>query len=140
VNANEALILNLTEVRRRSLALWNGIPSDRLHWKPDHAAMTCIEMVRHVLEGEILYMWMLDRGESLESEDSPFTGREVTNVEDDVAFESPYRIQLIELIRSYTPRISNRGKWTGPTKDTFVVRATSFCEWVTTRLCTRVTC
>lgn len=99
---NDVLILNLDEIRRRSLKVWAAIPADSLDWRPDSEAMTCIEMVRHVLEGEIHYMWMLQRGGSLASDNSPFTGRPLTTVDDDVAFELPYRRELIEMIRSFT--------------------------------------
>jgi uncharacterized damage-inducible protein DinB len=103
VNSTELLVLNVEEVRRRSLKVWNGIPADRIHWKPDAQAMTCIEVVRHVLEGEFLYMSMLRAGKSVASEQSPFTSRPYTDIEAEVAFSAPYRRMLLDLLRSYTP-------------------------------------
>jgi uncharacterized damage-inducible protein DinB len=102
MNANELLVLNLEEVRRRSLKVWNGIPVDRMHWKPDAQAMTCIEVVRHVLEGEFLYTSMLKAGRSVDSGQSPFADRPYTDVEAEVEFASPYHKALIDLVRSYT--------------------------------------
>lgn len=102
MTANEALVLNLEEIRRRSLTLWHGIPGDRLHWKPDAEAMSCIDMVRHVLEGEFLYMSMLEAGRSVDADQSPFTGRPCLDVDTEVGFARPYRERLLALIRSYT--------------------------------------
>lgn len=98
----ELLVLNLEEVRRRSIKLWQGIPADRLQWRPDADAMTCIEMVRHVLEGEWLYMQMLRSGGSLASDDSPFNPRPYTDVAAERAFAEPYRREFLELVGSYT--------------------------------------
>jgi hypothetical protein len=104
VKSTDILILNLEEIRRRGLKVWQGIPDDRLDWKPDPEAMTSIEMVRHVLEGEFLYMSMLERGGSLPSEDSPFKSRSYGDVESEVSFARPYRQQLLELIATYSER------------------------------------
>lgn len=35
MNTIDLLLLNLTEVRRRSIKIWKTIPSDKLDWKPD---------------------------------------------------------------------------------------------------------
>ena len=98
----ELLLLNLEEVRRRSVKVWRGIPGERLRWQPDAGAMTCIEMVRHVLEGEWLYMQMLRGGGSLASDESPFNPRPYTDVADELAFAAPYRREFLELVGSYT--------------------------------------
>ena len=98
----ELLILNFEEVRRRSVKIWQSIPPDGLQWKPTLEAMTCIEMVRHVLEGEWLYMQMLRSGGSLESESSPFNPRPYTRVQDEIAFAEPYRKEFLDLVRSYS--------------------------------------
>src|SRR5919205_3835019 len=106
----ELLTLNSEEVRRRSVKVWRGIPADRLQWKPDAEAMTCIEMVRHVLEGEWLYMQMLRRGGSLESEESPFNPRPYTDVAAELAFAEPYRKEFLGLVGSYTAEELNTRK------------------------------
>ncbi len=102
MNPNDLLILNLEEVRRRSMKVWHGIRPHHLDWKPDAEAMTCIELVRHVLEGEYLYMSMLKSGGSLPSEDSPWTARPYTNIEAEIAFADPYRKEFLNLSGSYT--------------------------------------
>ena len=54
---SELIILNFTEIRRRSIKLWIGLPESCNDWKPNEKAMTAIEMVRHVLEAD--YGWNL---------------------------------------------------------------------------------
>jgi uncharacterized damage-inducible protein DinB len=100
--STELLILNFEEVRRRSIKVWQGIPAERLQWKPEAEAMSCVEMVRHVLEGEWLYMQMLRSGGSLESDESPFNPRPYTNVASEIAFAEPYRREFLKLVGSYT--------------------------------------
>ena len=74
----DVILLNAREVRRRSEIAWRGIPPDSLQWKPDPQARSAIEMVRHVLEGEYLYMQIARerRGRSLRSATrlSPYNG------------------------------------------------------------------
>jgi uncharacterized damage-inducible protein DinB len=102
MKAADILALNLEEVRRRSVKIWLAIPAGRLLWKPDEGAMSCVEVVRHVLEGEHLYTLMLRSGGSLPSDDTPFAGRPYTSVEDELAFAEPYRRETLELVRSYS--------------------------------------
>lgn len=52
MNSIDLLILNFEEVRRRSIKIWRGIPHQFLTWKPDEAALTIQEMIRHVLDAE----------------------------------------------------------------------------------------
>src|SRR2546423_1751411 len=102
MKSTDLLILNLEEVRRRSIKIWHGIPPEHLHWKPDPEAMTCIEMVRHVLEGEWLYMQMLRIGGSLESEASPFNPRIYSDAAAEIGFAEPYRKEFLSFVSSYT--------------------------------------
>jgi hypothetical protein len=51
----EIIILNFEEIRRRSIKLWSGLPTEKYNWQPDAKATTCIEMIRHVLEAEHLF-------------------------------------------------------------------------------------
>jgi DinB superfamily len=103
MNATEILLLNLEEIRRRSVIVWRGIPPDRAHWKPDGEAMTCIGMVRHVLEGEFLYTEMLKVRRSVPEDATPFTGRPFTTVDDEIAFSLPFRTTLVRLVQSIGP-------------------------------------
>ena len=103
MNATELLILNLEEVRRRSIKIWHAVPTDKLHWKPDAEAMSCAEMVRHVLKSEWAYMQMLRAGKSVDTDDSPFYLREFTDVSDELNVAEPYREEFLALVKSYSP-------------------------------------
>jgi uncharacterized damage-inducible protein DinB len=100
MDGTEVLLLNLEEVRRRSLIVWRGIPPELVHWKPDQHAMTCIAMVRHVLEGEFLYTQMLKARASVSDETTPFSDRPFTTIEDEIQFAGPYRTALLDFVRS----------------------------------------
>src|SRR5437868_1536543 len=100
MQTSELLLLNAAEVRRRSLKVWRGIPADRLLWRPDPAAMSSQEMVRHVLEGEYLYMLMIRARLSVPQDDTPFAGRAYTTIEDEIEFARPYRQEFESLVSS----------------------------------------
>lgn len=102
MNSNELLILNLEEIRRRSIKIWQSIPADKLDWKPDEKAMSSLEMMRHVLEGDWEYMQMLQSGASRDSEDTPFTTRPFMDVAAEIEFAEPFRQEFLQLVRSYT--------------------------------------
>lgn len=99
---NELLILNLEEVRRRSVKIWRSIPDDKLGWKPDLEALSCIEMARHVLKAEWGYMQMLRHGASLDTEDSPFKSHPFTNIETELERAAPFRREFLQSVKSYS--------------------------------------
>jgi uncharacterized damage-inducible protein DinB len=102
MQTNELLILNLEEVRRRSIKIWRGIPADKLGWKPDGKAMSFIETVRHVLKGEWGYMQMLRHGASLDTEGSPFKPHQLTDIETELARAATFRVEFMQLVGSYS--------------------------------------
>jgi uncharacterized damage-inducible protein DinB len=102
MNAKELILLNFSEVRRRSIKVWKSIPEDALHWKPDQEAMSCLEMVRHVLQGENEYhQIILHRGDG-ETFVSPLANRPYTNVEDELAAAQPYREKFLRTVHAFT--------------------------------------
>ena len=96
----DIILLNAREVRRRSVILWRGIPADALQRKPDPEAMSALEMARHVLEGEYLYMLMAQERRSVSEDRSPFAGRRFVGVEDELDFAAPYRSEFERMIAS----------------------------------------
>jgi uncharacterized damage-inducible protein DinB len=102
VTSTELLLVNFEEIRRRSIKVWTAIPADKLHWKPDDEAMSCINMVRHVLEGEYLYMEIIKARGSLKEVVSPFEHRPFVSVADELAFAVPYRKAFLELVQSFS--------------------------------------
>lgn len=102
MNVNDVIIFNFEEVRRRSIKVWKAIPQEMLGWQPDENALTCAEMIRHLLEGEFLYhQILLGRGSAaLSNITNPFETREFTTVDDELAFAQPYREAFLNYIES----------------------------------------
>lgn len=104
MNAKELILLNFAEVRRRSIRIWKEIPADALQYRPDEEAMTCIEMVRHVLESENIYHHLvLSRG-SLGNFASPIGGRPFSSVDEELRVAQPYRERFLQMVNAVTDR------------------------------------
>lgn len=102
MNVNDLIIFNFEEVRRRSVKVWKEIPEHKLNWKPDEDALTCAEMIRHLLEGEFLYHQVLiGRGSNALSDlSNPFDGKNFTTVDNELIFAQPYREDFLEYIKT----------------------------------------
>lgn len=102
MNRQNMVVLNFQEVRRRSILVWRSIPREKLNWKPDSQALTCSEMIRHVLEAEFLYHTILISGGSSGSKniDNPFMLKEFTSLEDELTFIQPFRNDFLEYIEA----------------------------------------
>ncbi len=98
---NEIFKLNFTEIRRRSIIVWNGLPVEQYNWRPDADAMTCLEMVRHVLEAEHLFHVIVNNRGNLGDYVSPWTNLPYHNVADEIAFAQPFRKQFFETIDNF---------------------------------------
>jgi uncharacterized damage-inducible protein DinB len=94
----ELLCLNLTETRRRSIRIWRAIPTSLFDWRPDSDAMSCREMVLHVLEADYLYGEIVRKRRSY-SGDSPFANRHFEDLDAALAFANGYRESLLETVR-----------------------------------------
>lgn len=104
MNAKELLILNFEEVRRRSIKVWKGIAEENLFWKPDPGAMSCIEMIRHVLESEnIFHHIVLHRG-ILGDYSSPLTGNPLTTVDEELRNAQPYREKFLKMVHGFSQK------------------------------------
>ncbi|WP_284139192.1 MULTISPECIES: DinB family protein [unclassified Virgibacillus] len=101
MNATEILALNSEEVRSRSIKVWKAIPTEKLNWKPDETALTCAEIIRHLLQGEFLFhQVMVGRsGKALANIVNPFEGKAFISVDDEIDFSMPYRKAFLEFIR-----------------------------------------
>ena len=98
MNSIELIILNFKETRRRSVNVWNGIPNEYLHWKPDAKAMSCIEMVRHVLEAEHLFHTIIKNRGNLGSYISPWNELEYLDIKNELLFAEKYREEFYTMI------------------------------------------
>ena len=102
MNAKELLILNFEEVRRRSIKVWRDIPEEDLYWKPDPEAMSCFEMIRHVLESENIYHHIILHRGALGNYESPLTGNPYTTVDDELKKAQPYREKFLKMVNSFS--------------------------------------
>lgn len=100
MNSIELSILNLKETRRRSINVWKGIPNEYLHWKPDAKAMSCIEMIRHVLEGEHLFHTIIKNRGNLGAAISPWKELEYIDVAHELLFAEEYRKEFYNMIEN----------------------------------------
>ncbi|WP_226530239.1 DinB family protein [Metabacillus niabensis] len=102
MNSVDLIILNFNEIRRRSIKVWTSIPDEYLLWKPDHEAMNCLEMIRHVLESEYYYHLAIQNRGSLSIFNSPFENRPFTSVKAELEFADTYRNQFIDTIKDFS--------------------------------------
>lgn len=100
---NEIIILNFEEIRRRSVKLWTGLTPEIYSWRPDDKAMTCLEMVRHVLEGEHLFHMIVNKRGDLGDYSSPWTNNPYTNLQAELDFAKPFRLSFVETIKEFSP-------------------------------------
>ncbi|MES5396433.1 DinB family protein [Bacillus amyloliquefaciens] len=102
MNTIDLIVLNFEEVRRRSVKLWTGIPKETMDWRPDSEAMSCKEMIRHVLEAEFLYHQILLKQMNEPSEESinPYESKTFTTVAEELEFAKPFRAEFLTFIKS----------------------------------------
>ncbi len=98
---SELIILNLEEIRRRSIKLWKGLPENYYSWKPDEKAMTAIEMVRHVLEADYGWNIIINNG-SMTNYKTPWENRPFISVANELEFANPYRKAFLESIHQFS--------------------------------------
>ena len=102
MNATDIILLNIKEIRRRSIKVWQAIPEAKLNWNPDSGAMTCLEMVRHVLESEYYYHLAIKNLGSLKEFNSPFEKRPLNSVKDELEFAKSYHQQFLDMISTFS--------------------------------------
>ena len=98
MNSINTILLNFSEIRRRSLKLWSGIPNEYLNWKPDESAFTIIEMIRHVLEGEHLFHKIIENRGNLGDYQSPWKELKYSNLKNELDFSKKYRTEFLKMI------------------------------------------
>ena len=98
MNSTEIILLNFSEIRRRSIKLWSGIPNEYLNWKPDENAFTIIEMIRHVLEGEHLFHKIIENRGNLGNYKSPWKELKYSDLKNELDFSEKYRVEFFSMI------------------------------------------
>ena len=84
-DAAQLLTLNLIEVRRRSLIVWQAIPNERLGWRCDIEAMSLGESIRHVWVSTGNYMAILKARKSVEAI-TPNSEMPIESVQQEIKF------------------------------------------------------
>ncbi|MBB5620825.1 putative damage-inducible protein DinB [Pedobacter cryoconitis] len=103
MTTTDLMILNFEEIRRRSSILWKAMPEALYNWQPDYNAMTSIQMVRHVLEGEFDFHKLIEnKGSDGLSYTSPWKNKPFTSVSEEIEFSKPFRKVFLECIRSFS--------------------------------------
>ncbi|MGI8580956.1 MAG: DinB family protein [Chitinophagaceae bacterium] len=104
MNILEVYILNFEEIRRRSIMLWKGLPEKFNTWKPDKDAESFIEVIRHVLECEQLFHMRIIKRGILTNYISPWSGRILIGLEDELKFAEPFRNEFVNMVRSLSEK------------------------------------
>ena len=98
MNSIKIILLNFSEIRRRSIKLWNGIPNEYLNWRPDENALTTIEMIRHVLEAEHLFHKIIENRGDLGDYHSPWKELKYSDLKNELEFSEKYRTEFLSMI------------------------------------------
>jgi uncharacterized damage-inducible protein DinB len=99
----EIILLNFEEIRRRSIKLWSGIIPEYYFWRPDIQAMNCLEMVRHVLEGEHLFHIIVNRRGNIGDYISPWKDLPYTDLQAELDFAVPFRKEFMDTVKAFVP-------------------------------------
>jgi uncharacterized damage-inducible protein DinB len=102
MQAIEIIQLNFEEIRRRSIKLWEGIKPESYFWKPDPDAMSCIEMIRHVLESEHLFHTIVNRRGNLGDYPSPWKDKPYLDLHVELSFAQSFRDEFMQTIQSFS--------------------------------------
>ncbi len=98
MNSIEIILLNFSEIRRRSIKLWSVIPNECLNWRPDINAFTIIEMIRHVLEGEHLFHKIIENKGDLGDYQSPWNSLKYSDLQNELEIAKKYRANFLKMI------------------------------------------
>lgn len=104
MNSIELAVLNLQEIRRRSIKLWRALPDEKLAWKPDEQALSLGETIRHVWTSQVYYYEALKLGKSLTYYEEPFENHPVISVEEEISRSLPYFEDFLSYVRTLTEK------------------------------------
>ena len=98
---SELIVLNFTEIRRRSIKLWKALPESRYNWKPDEKAMSASQMIRHVLEADYGWNIIINQGD-MKNYKTPWENRPFINLKNELEFAAPIRKTFLESVRQFS--------------------------------------
>lgn len=104
MTAAELLVLNFEEIRRRSIKVWKEISEEDLYFRLDANAMSCFEMIRHVLEAENIFHHIILKRGVLGNFESPLIGNPYSTVDDEIKNAQPYREKFLKTVHTFTAK------------------------------------
>lgn len=93
-------VLNITEVRRRSQLVWRSAPDEWLKWKPDEAALSMGEMIRHMWTAQVYYHEALVHGGSVSDHREPCEGRPILSAQAEIELSTPHFERFVDYIQT----------------------------------------
>jgi len=100
---SELILLNFTEIRRRSIQLWEALPEEYYNWQPDSKAMTAAAMIRHVLEADYGWHIIINQGD-MSNYTTPWKNRPFINLKNELEFAAPYRATFLNSVKQFTDK------------------------------------
>lgn len=101
MSVNEVFIQNFQTIRSRSLKLWMSLPEEILCWRPNPTASTGLEVIRLVLETEILHYMFLLQQPAKDSDVSPISHFSFSTVDNEIRQSLNYREKFLKLLHNY---------------------------------------
>lgn len=102
MTAIETILLNFELARERSLMIFQAIPEEHLHWKPDAEAQSLIETVRHIYECDDWFTQIIRHQMDAEKFAADFESRPYYSIADEIEQGKPYQDELRKLVSSFT--------------------------------------
>ncbi|EID72397.1 DinB family protein [Imtechella halotolerans] len=97
----ELLIFNLTEIRRRSILLWEGLLPENYDWRPDPKAFKASNMIRHVLSAD--YGWnKIIKGEDMTAYQAPLENVPFVDLMTELELTQSFREDLLQTISNFS--------------------------------------
>ncbi len=98
---SELIVLNFKEIRRRNIKLWEGLPKEYYHWKPDNKAMSASEMIRHVLEADYGWNFIINK-KDVSNLNSPWKNKPFLNLKEELEFAKPFREAFLKTVLKFS--------------------------------------
>lgn len=103
MSSTKQLILGqLKEVRRQSLRVWEALPEEKFHWKPDPEAMTMLEVVRHVLKADAWFQFIVEKRGDIKDYSVWDDERPLISVQDELDFHKPIRADFLKFVEQFS--------------------------------------
>ncbi len=100
--STDLILLNFATVRQHSMAVWTAIPHALQKLRPEGYSLSCIELVRQVLEKEIWQHHILVHKGASSRFQNPLHGNPYSSIEEELLNAQPYREKFLKTIHSFS--------------------------------------